>query len=201
MGFSGRPGATRLGGGGGLVALVLSVSACGGQTPDAEAPPAAEAPAEGPQSVEGRHALETAEAVLAAINGPDPRLLRDVMMPDARIVATGRGAPRISTVDEMAALLADPPQAFDERMWDPRVRVSGGVADVWAPYDFYLDGTWSHCGIDAFHLVLVEGSWRVQSLVYTVAQPPECSPHPDGPPPGAADDPGASPPDNEEHGA
>ena len=39
-----------------------------------------------------------------------------------------------------------------ERGWDPTVLVSGTIAVVWYPYDIYVDGQWSHCGIDAFNL-------------------------------------------------
>ena len=62
--------------------------------------------------------------------------------------------------------------------------VSGAVAVVWLPYDFYVEGAWSHCGVDVFTLVRVETGWRIASLAYSVQQPPECRPHPDGPPQG-----------------
>jgi hypothetical protein len=124
-------------------------------------------------------------SVLEAINTRDGELLRRVMMPDAQIVANRPGgSPSTSTVAEMAVGIADPPQAFTERMWDPRVHVDGPIAALWAPYDFYRDGTFSHCGIDAFHLLRVDGAWRVQSLVYNTLQPPECAMHPEGPPGG-----------------
>ena len=104
------------------------------------------------------------------------------MLPEARIVATGRGPASFSTVDEMADRIADPGQAFEERLWSPEVQLHGAIAAIWAPYDFYIDGSFSHCGIDAFHVVGDGESWRVQSLVYTVHQPPDCETHPEGPP-------------------
>jgi len=124
-----------------------------------------------------------ADSVLLAISTRDPGLLRRMMLPDARIVATGPGRePRATTVDQMAESVASPPQAFDERMWSPTVEVDGDIASVWAPYDFYRDGEFSHCGVDAFHLLRVGGRWRVQNLIYSTAQPPACALHPDGPP-------------------
>ena len=128
-------------------------------------------------------ALAAAQAVLTAINTRDADLLRAVMAPDALIVASRPGAgPAPSTLEEMAALVADPPQVFVERMWDARVHADGPIAAVWAPYDFYRDGAFSHCGVDAFHLVRVDGAWLVQSLVYNTGQPPGCVMHPEGPP-------------------
>jgi hypothetical protein len=64
--------------------------------------------------------------------------------------------------------------------------VSGPVAMVWLPYDFYSDGKWSHCGVDLFTFLKADGRWRIATLVWSVEQPPACAPHPDGPPAGAA---------------
>lgn len=132
-----------------------------------------------------RAVLDAAQAILDAINRSDPALLREVMLPQALIVAAeADGAPGVSTVDQMAGMLDGPPQRFTERMWDPEVRVDGPIASVWAPYDFYRGGTFSHCGVDAFHLIRAGGEWRVQSVVYNRLQPPDCAMHPDGPPDG-----------------
>ena len=134
-------------------------------------------------STEYAEVLAAAQAVLDAINGADPDLLGSVMMPEATIVAVRPDRPPSrSTVEEMAAGIADPPQRFVERMWDPEVRIQHPIASVWAPYDFYRDGEFSHCGVDTFQLVHVDGAWRVESLLYNTLQPPACEPHPDGPP-------------------
>lgn len=126
--------------------------------------------------------LAAAEAVLTAINTKDEALARSAVLPDARIVAVRPTGRRVSTGEEFVQQILDPGVAFLERMWDPQVRVSGSVATVWAPYDFYLDGAFSHCGVDTFQLVLEQGEWKVLSLVYNGLQPPECELHPEGPP-------------------
>jgi hypothetical protein len=55
-----------------------------------------------------------------------------------------------------------------ERMWDSEVRVHGPIAIVWTPYDFHIDGKFSHCGIDAFQLLRTETGWTVTGGTYTV---------------------------------
>ncbi len=70
-----------------------------------------------------------------------------------------------------------------ERMWDPTVMVHGTVAIVWTPYDFYVNGEFSHCGVDALNLVRTDDGWRIASIVWTV-EPTGCSPSPLGPPDG-----------------
>lgn len=90
--------------------------------------------------------------------------------------------PRVTT---RAQVLANPMNGdFVERGWDGDVAVSGVVATVTLPYDFYRDGTWSHCGVDVFTMVDTDSGWRIASLAYTVEQPPVCLGHPDGPPGG-----------------
>jgi len=71
---------------------------------------------------------------------------------------------------------------FLERVWEPLVRVRGGIATVWAPYDFHAGGEFSHCGIDAFSLVKTVDGWKIASIVWTV-EPVGCPPSPLGPPP------------------
>jgi hypothetical protein len=51
---------------------------------------------------------------------------------------------------------------------------------VHAPYDFHIDGKFSHCGTDVFTLVRAKGEWRIVSIVYTV-QRTGCAPSPLGP--------------------
>ncbi|MCC6930183.1 MAG: nuclear transport factor 2 family protein [Gemmatimonadaceae bacterium] len=68
-----------------------------------------------------------------------------------------------------------------ERMWDPTVHVHGSVAVVWTPYDLFVNGRFSHCGIDAFTLVRAGRTWKVASVSYTV-EPAGCKPSPLGPP-------------------
>lgn len=132
--------------------------------------------------------LGVAEAVLRAINEADTVLMRQIMDPGAVLTqilegpdGDARQVNRITT-DDFIPGIGDPEQGFLERMWSPRVRVQGAVATVWAPYDFYVHGNLSHCGIDTFQLVRRVDGWRVAGLVYTRSQPPACPLHPDGPP-------------------
>lgn len=71
-----------------------------------------------------------------------------------------------------------------ERGFDPEVRISDHLAVVWLPYDLYIDGEWSHCGVDTFTFVRTEEGWRIASMAWTIEQPPACRRHPEGPPGG-----------------
>jgi ketosteroid isomerase-like protein len=55
----------------------------------------------------------------------------------------------------------------DERIVFDVIKINGPLAMVWAPYKFYYKGAFSHCGVDSFQLVKVNGEWKIQYLVDT----------------------------------
>lgn len=58
----------------------------------------------------------------------------------------------------------------DVERWtgDPTVLVRGPIAVVWGEYDYWIDGEFSHCGIDAADLVRVDGDWKIANWMWTV---------------------------------
>ena len=126
--------------------------------------------------------LNTAQRLLDAINTGDTVLARSVLVPGAQFVATRAGAaPRRQADTTFIRTIAARTVKYLERMWTPTVRVNGAIADVWAPYDFHVDGKFSHCGIDSFTLLKGPSGWQIASIVYT-AEPTGCAPSPLGPP-------------------
>ena len=55
----------------------------------------------------------------------------------------------------------------DERITFETVKIDGPLAIVWTPYKFYYKGEFSHCGVNSFHLVRFDGSWKIQYLIDT----------------------------------
>ena len=109
-----------------------------------------------------------------------------VLIPDGRIVAIREnGAASSGTQEQFAARLSTIKEPILERMWNPKVlvdrRKEGGVAMVWAEYDFHRDGNFSHCGVDSFSLVKSPKGWKIAGIVYTI-QTAGCAPGPLGPP-------------------
>ena len=68
----------------------------------------------------------------------------------------------------------DDGHAYRERYWSPTVLIRGGIALVWAPYEFWTDGKTSHCGVDVFDFVKLDGVWRVANSMWTV-EPDACT--------------------------
>jgi hypothetical protein len=59
---------------------------------------------------------------------------------------------------------------FSERMRSKgvKVEVHQQIAMAWVPYDFYVNGNFTHCGLDAFTLLKIEGVWKISSLSFSV---------------------------------
>lgn len=136
-------------------------------------------------SAERARVLAVADSALAAITDGDIVGFTDLMLPEAVLFPTStRDGETRYRVRTRAEQRSSPFGAtVDERGWSPEVRVQGPVAMVWYPYDLYLDGKWSHCGVDIFTLVRHEGRWRIATMVWSAEQPPACEKHPAGPPP------------------
>ena len=91
----------------------------------------------------------------------------------------GKPVVRAFSNEEYFADLKASKQAMRERIWNPEVRIHGLIATVWAPYDFWIDGKFSHCGIDAFDLIKTEEGWKIAGGSYTIES--KCEPSPLGP--------------------
>jgi hypothetical protein len=136
---------------------------------------------------EEQAALAVAEAALEAISAGDPAALADLMIEGAVLVSTrardDRPSHSLRTREEERARSGTSSRIV-ERGFRGEARVAGGVATVWLPYDLYIDGSWSHCGVDVFTLVHTEAGWRIATLAWSIEQPPACDRHPAGPPGG-----------------
>ncbi len=154
----------------GLLALVTGELGAQGNSPQGASQPAS--------------VLAVADSALAAITRGDMAGFTDLMVPEAVLFPTRtRDGATVYRVRTRAEQRTGPMGgAVIERGFRPEVRINGGVAMVWYPYDLYIDGAWSHCGVDVFTLVRADGRWRIATMVWSAEQPPVCEKHPDGPP-------------------
>ena len=155
-----------------------SPSAAGGSASDQE-----------PSASERAATLAVLQTFFDALKTGDADLLKRVVHPEIVMRSTATNAAgetsfASSTPDDLAARLGAGGPPLIERMFDPVVRVSGAMATIWTPYDFYVGADFSHCGVDAATLMNSEDGWQIVSLTWTRLQPPVCARHPEGPPGG-----------------
>lgn len=127
--------------------------------------------------------LETVQTFFDTMTAKDVEGARKILMPQGRFHAMrmrdGKPDPRAFSNEEYLADLQASKQTMRERIWNPEVRVYGLIATMWTPYDFWIDGKFSHCGIDAFDLIKTEEGWKLAGGTYTVES--TCEPSPLGP--------------------
>jgi hypothetical protein len=133
------------------IALALAVSATGARAQD-------------PESVK---VMAVVQKVFDAMRTRDTSLLSVAFDTSARLVGVGRdGALSLTTPSRFGAAIARAPagDVWNERIFDPEVRIDGDVAQVWAYFTFHRNKEFSHCGVDAFMLRKLGAQWKITQL-------------------------------------
>jgi hypothetical protein len=127
-------------------------------------------------------AIATVQQLFDAMASHHADAARALFTPGATLVAVrANGAVSNSTGEAFAAHVGAAKEPWLERMWNPKVLIKGGLAVVWAEYDFHLNGKFSHCGIDSVTLVKASEGWKISGIAYTM-ETSGCAPSPLGPP-------------------
>jgi hypothetical protein len=122
------------------------------------------------QDPERAKILATVQQVFDAMRTRDTALLSQAFDSTGRLVGVGGrgGTPAVSltTPAQFGAAITRAPagDVWNERIFDPEVRIDGTIAQVWAYYTFHRNATFSHCGVDAFMLVRVGAAWKITQL-------------------------------------
>jgi ketosteroid isomerase-like protein len=124
---------------------------------------------------ERRAVLAVSDQLFAALASKDRSALLAAVVPEGRATATfttpgGERRVESESWTEFADRLALASVQLRERLIDPHVHVEGDIAMIWSRYEFEIDGRFSHCGIDHFDLVRIEGRWRILNLTWTKQQ-------------------------------
>jgi hypothetical protein len=56
---------------------------------------------------------------------------------------------------------------WEEELQSFKFNIDGKLAQVWCPYQFYLNGMLSHCGANSIQLFYEEEQWKIISIVDT----------------------------------
>jgi len=117
--------------------------------------------------------LATVNAFFAALARGDRNALEATTLSNAEFVISavdGNGEISLNSRsrDEFVSSIANNSAALLERYWDATVLIREGIAVFWAPYDFHVDGNFSHCGIDSFQLFKEDGRWKIGNSSYTI---------------------------------
>ena len=57
--------------------------------------------------------------------------------------------------------------SFQEKLTSWSIQVDRTMANAWVGYEFWLNGNFSHCGINSFQMVNFDGDWKIIYLIDT----------------------------------
>lgn len=94
--------------------------------------------------------------------------LGDAMM--QTVIASAEGATTgTNTAQDFFNRIATTPAEtiLDEQILDYQIKVDGQMAAVWTPYRFYVNGAFSHCGVNSFQMVKTSVGWKITYIIDT----------------------------------
>ena len=56
---------------------------------------------------------------------------------------------------------------FQEKILSFNIQIDGAMAHAWTPYEFWYNGTFSHCGVNSFQLFKEDEDWKINYLIDT----------------------------------
>lgn len=77
------------------------------------------------------------------------------------------GISTTSVSDFCRSVGSSPAGTLDERIIFKEILIDDNLAVVWTPYQFFLKGVFSHCGVNSFQMVRLNGEWKIQYIIDT----------------------------------
>lgn len=126
------------------------------------------------QDAENIKVKATIDTFFEGFHKGDTTLMKSVMMDKVLLqttFTTDEGKNRLVTEEPknlMDAIKNRPSdQKWDERLLDYNIQIDGIMANVWTPYEFWFNGTFSHCGVNSFQLFKDAEQWKIIYLIDT----------------------------------
>ena len=130
------------------------------------------------KAVQAQSAEDSVKSVITkmfdAMRQSDSAMLVSCFHPDAVLQAFSKSKDGKQTfisnesIGEFGSSISKAPKAaLDERIRFETIKIDGPLASVWTPYSFYYNGKLSHCGVNSFQLVRLQGEWKIQYIIDT----------------------------------
>ena len=120
---------------------------------------------------------KTVDDFFIALNRGDSILMRSTLHPDmvlrtCHLKKDSTILQEENLIDLLEAVQAERDLTWEERIHHVEIKSDGLLATVWAPYEFYLGGEYSHEGVNVFELILVGDNWKIISITDTRRKKP-----------------------------
>ncbi len=117
-------------------------------------------------------AREVIDVFFDGFHKGDTLIMNSVLSPNAILQSASKNREGVDVLENthfgnFKKSIASRPsdQVWKEVIIDYTVSIDGNLAHVWTPYEFYFNGTFSHCGANAFTLAKLEDGWKIVHLI------------------------------------
>jgi len=103
----------------------------------------------------------------------DSNMIKASLAPNAilQTIAKNREGKTVVRSEDVARFITGVTQphdeVYDERITFGTIKIDADLATVWTPYQFYIGDKFSHCGVNSFQLVKLDGAWKIQYIIDT----------------------------------
>ncbi|MFD2518482.1 nuclear transport factor 2 family protein [Salinimicrobium flavum] len=117
---------------------------------------------------------KTIETFFQGFHARDSVVMKSVFHEDPIVQTIGRTKEgEVKLVNEelgkvLKGIVAIPLETeFKEVLHNYEIKIDGEMAHAWTPYSFYMNGNFSHCGVNSFQLLKVKEEWKIIFLIDT----------------------------------
>ena len=113
---------------------------------------------------------EVIEKMFSSMYARDTAALRECFIPAAQLItysydAKGNSRVKADAISHFISGITSVGEAeIEERLTGWQCLIDEGMASVWTPYEFYFENNFSHCGVNSFQLMNVQGRWKITQI-------------------------------------
>lgn len=131
------------------------------------------------QADDKKAALAVVNQLFAEMAAANPARILALHTPTSDLAAVFKqrdGKSRYQAIngEAFSKMFTDKSKVMREEMYAPIVEVSGDWAMVWGRYVFFNGDKLSHCGINQFNLIRIDGVWKIANGASTI-DPGDCT--------------------------
>jgi len=126
------------------------------------------------QENEKAEVKKVVETFFEGFHKQDSVLMKSVLADGVVLQTTGRNKEgktlfRNEKISKLISSITSIPDSvsFEEKLTSWSIQVDRTMANVWVGYEFWLNGNFSHCGINSFQMVNFDGDWKIIYLIDT----------------------------------
>ncbi|MEM9078473.1 MAG: nuclear transport factor 2 family protein [Bacteroidota bacterium] len=117
---------------------------------------------------------KTVEGFFEAFHKQDSIAMKSFMAGQVVLQTTGRNKEgktlfQTTPIEKLYQSIVSIPDSiqFQEKLTSWSIQVDRTMANAWVGYEFWLNGKFSHCGINSFQMVNFDGEWKIIYLIDT----------------------------------